>query len=41
MSENHLRQPGFTFYARGRFIKHKKRIQKIKETRNTSTKPKR
>ena len=32
MPEIHLRQPGFTYSACGRFTKNKKRIQKIKET---------
>ena len=32
MPEMHLRQPRFTFGARGRFTKNKERIQKFKET---------
>ena len=31
-SKMHLRKPGFTYSACGAFIKHKKRIQKTKET---------
>ena len=32
MLEMHLRQPGFTYSARGPFPKNKERIQKFKET---------
>ena len=32
MPEMHLRQPQFTYSACGSFTKHKKRIQKFKET---------
>ena len=32
MPEMHLKQPGFTYSACGPFTKHKKRIQKFKET---------
>ena len=32
MPELHLRQPGFTYSACGRFTKHCERIQKIRET---------
>ena len=32
--EMHLKQPGFTYSARGPFTKNKERIQKFKETRN-------
>ena len=32
MSEMHLRQPGLTYSACGRFTKNKERIQKFKET---------
>ena len=32
----HLRQPQFTYSACGPFTKHKKRIQKFKETRDTN-----
>ena len=35
MSEIHLRQPGFAYSACGPFTKNKKRIKKIKETRNS------
>ena len=31
MPEMHLRQPGFTYTARGPFTKNKERIQKFKE----------
>ena len=31
----HLRQPQFTYSACGSFTKHKKRIQKFKETGDT------
>ena len=34
--EIHLRQPQFTYSACGPFIKHKQRIQKFKETGDTS-----
>ena len=36
MPEMHLRQPGFTYSACGPFTKNKKRIQKFKETGDTS-----
>ena len=36
MPEMHLRQPGFTYNACGPFTKNKERIQKFKETRDTS-----
>ena len=36
MPEMHLKQPGFTYSARGPFSKNKKRIQKFKETGDTS-----
>ena len=36
MLEIHLRQPGFTCIACGRFTKNKERIQKFKETGETS-----
>ena len=36
MPEMHLRQPGFTYSACGPFTKNKERIQKFKETRDTS-----
>ena len=36
MSEMHLKQPGFTYSACGPFTKNKKRIQKFKETGDTS-----
>ena len=32
----HLRQPGFTYSACGPFTKNKERIQKFKETRDSS-----
>ena len=32
----HLKQPGFTYSACGSFTKNKERIQKLKETGNTS-----
>ena len=32
MPKLHLRQPGFTYSACGLFTKHRKRIQKFKET---------
>ena len=35
MPEMHLRQPQFTYGACGPFTKHKQRIQKFKETRDT------
>ena len=31
MPEMHLRQPGFTYRARGSFTKNRERIQKFKE----------
>ena len=34
--EMHLKQPGFTYSACGSFTKNKERIQKFKETGNTS-----
>ena len=36
MAEMHLRQPQFTYSACGPFTKHKKRIQKFKETGDTN-----
>ena len=36
MPEMHLRQPRFTYSACGPFTKHKKRIQKFKETDDTN-----
>ena len=36
MPETHLKQPGFTFSACGSFTKNKERIQKFKETEDTS-----
>ena len=36
MSEMHLRQPGFTYSARGPFTKNKERIQKFKKARDTN-----
>ena len=36
MPEMHLRQPGFTYSVCGPFNKNKERIQKFKETRDTS-----
>ena len=36
MPEMHLRQPGFTYSARGPFTKNKERIQKFEETGDTS-----
>ena len=36
MSEIHLKQPGFTYSACGPFTKNKERIQKFKETGDTS-----
>ena len=36
MSEMHLRQPGFAYSACGPFTKNKERIQKFKETGDTS-----
>ena len=36
MPEMHLKQPRFTYSACGPFTKNKERIQKFKETRNTS-----
>ena len=35
MHEMHLKQPGFTYSARGPFIENKERIQKFKETGDT------
>ena len=35
MSEIHLRQPGFTYSARGPFTKNKERIEKFMQTSNT------
>ena len=36
MPEMHLRQPGFTYSACGPFTQNKKRIQKFKESGDTS-----
>ena len=36
MPEMHLKQPGFTYSACGRFTKNKERIQKFKDTGDTS-----
>ena len=36
MSEMHLRQTGFTYSACGPFTKNKERIQRFKETGDTS-----
>ena len=36
MPEIHLKQPGFTYCACGPFTKNKERIQKFKETEDTS-----
>ena len=36
MPEMHLKQPGFTYSACGSFTKNKERIQKLKETGDTS-----
>ena len=36
MPEMHLKQPGFTYSACGSFTKNKERIQKFKETWDTS-----
>ena len=36
MPEMHLKQPGFTYSACEQFTKNEKRIQKFKETGNTS-----
>ena len=36
MPEMHLTQPGFTYSACGLFVKNKERIQKFKETGDTS-----
>ena len=36
MAEMHLKQPGFTYIACGPFTKNKERIQKSKETGDTS-----
>ena len=35
MPEMHLKQPGFTYSARGPFTKNKERIQKFKERGDT------
>ena len=35
LSEMHLKQPGFTYSARGPFTKNKERIEKFMETGNT------
>ena len=36
MTEMHLKQPGFTYSACGLFTKNKERIQKFKETGDTT-----
>ena len=36
MPEMHLRQPGFTYSARGPFTKNKQRIQKLMQTGDTN-----
>ena len=36
MPEMHLRQPAFTYSACGRFNKYKEKIQKFKETGDSS-----
>ena len=36
MPEKHLKQPGFTYSTCGTFAKNKERIQKFKETGDTS-----
>ena len=36
MPEMHLKQPGYTYSICGLFTKHKKRIQKLKETGDTN-----
>ena len=36
MPEMHLKQPGFTYSARGQFTRNNERIQKFMETRNTN-----
>ena len=36
MPEMHVRQPGFTYSARGLFIKHKQRVEKLKQTGDTN-----
>ena len=36
MQEMHLKQPGFTYSVCGPFTKNKERIQKFKETGDTS-----
>ena len=36
MPEMHLKQPGFTYSVSGKFTKNKERIQKLKETGDTS-----
>ena len=38
MPEMHLKQPGFTYSVYGPFTKNKERIQKFKETGDTSYK---
>ena len=38
MLEMHLKQPGFTYSVYGPFTKNKERIQKFKETGDTSYK---
>ena len=35
MPEMHLKEPAFTYSARGPFSKNKERIQKFKETTDT------
>ena len=35
MPEMHLKQPGFTYSARGPFTKNKERIEKFMQTGNT------
>ena len=37
MAEMHLKQPGFTYSACGPVTKNKERIQKLKETGDTSS----
>ena len=37
MPEMHLKQPGFTYSACGRFTKNKERIQKLKKIGDTSS----
>ena len=36
MPEMHLRQPGYTYSARGPFTKNKQRIQKLIQTGDTN-----